>query len=329
MSPPNLPAAADSGNRHPQPGLAPDEPLHVDPDIAAQLEFEPVPRQINRPDGWTAERQREFIQRLAISGSPQKACVEMGKNVTGIEALYKVASADSFRAAWDLAVKIGRQAQGIDGGPPHLGPVPGIARRKSPGGRASMAIPDCDDDEPEMSEAIQLQLIEGLLAKWLAKVEEERRARLAGEVVAADFYLRQVTFFEITYDLMCSDLGRDAWAILSNLRRGGTHITQIAETPLSRILDQKRREMWQAMGDPDRPEHPPARYLISKLDYSLEPLEYEQGGPEGQALKSEYERRHEEDAKKQAEWESTQRRAQEAKLEAQRSRGWRAVDEQP
>jgi hypothetical protein len=72
-----------------------------------------------------------------------------------------------------------------------------------------------DDDGPEMSDDNKLQLIEGLFAKWLAKVEAERKARLAGEVVAADFYLRQTTFFEVTFDLMCEGMGEDAWQMTS------------------------------------------------------------------------------------------------------------------
>jgi len=112
------------------------------------------------------------------------------------------------------------------------------------------------------------------------------------------------------FPLMTEGFGRDGWQVLNDLRRGGTHIAQIAATPMSQMLDAKRRELWAAMKQPERPEHPPARYLLSKLNYSLEPLEYEQGGEEGRARKAEYGRRHEEDAAKQAEWEarSTERK---------------------
>jgi len=156
-----------------------------------------------------------------------------------------------------------------------------------------------DDDQ-------KLNLIEGLFYKWLGKVEQEREARLAGEVVAADFYLRQVTFFEVAFDLMTEGFGMDGWQTLNDLRRGGHHLTQIAATPMSQMLDAKRRELWAAMKEPERPEHPPARYLLSKLNYSLEPLEFEQGGEEGRKRKAEYARRHEVDAENQLAWEQSQ-----------------------
>jgi hypothetical protein len=140
MSPPNFPAATGT-SATPQPDPTPAPPLHADPEIAAQLEFDTVPRKVKRPDGWTPELQREFIRRLAISGSPQQACVEMGKNVTGIEAVYKVPSAISFRAAWDLAVRLGRTAQGLDCGPPPVDPAPGIQRRPARGRHREEAYP--------------------------------------------------------------------------------------------------------------------------------------------------------------------------------------------
>ena len=39
---------------------------------------------------------------------------------------------------------------------------------------------------------------------------------------------------------------------------------------MSQILDEKRRELWAKMGEPDRPEHPPARYLVSKPGFLLQ-----------------------------------------------------------
>jgi hypothetical protein len=309
MSPPNLSAPPATS---PSPDDIPDfADLAADPEIIPLLSFDPVVRKIRRPDGWTPELQRELIARLAATGTIQAAVWQMGKHATGAEALYKTPTATSFRASWDAAVIIGRRRNGLDSQPPYQGAVPGIVRRSSSGGRASMATPHPDDDEPDMSEEDKLSLVEGLLYKWLGKVEQEREARLAGEVVAADFYLRQVTFFEVAFDLMTEGFGQDGWQVLNDLRRGGTHITQIAATPMSQMLDAKRRELWEAMKQPERPEHPPARYLLSKLNYSLEPLEYEQGGEEGRKRKAEYARRHEVDAASQLAWEQSQQRCQE------------------
>ncbi|MFL6829477.1 MAG: hypothetical protein ACJ8D5_02510 [Sphingomicrobium sp.] len=117
--------------------IAPDEipdfaTLAADPEIAPLLEFEPVPRKVKRPDGWTDELQRELIARLAATGTLQRAVWQMGKHATGAEALYKTPSADSFRAAWDAALALGRRRNGFDAAPPFLGEVPGITRRARP-----------------------------------------------------------------------------------------------------------------------------------------------------------------------------------------------------
>jgi len=58
-----------------------------------------------------------------------------------------------------------------------------------------------------------------------------------------------------------------------------------------------------AAGRSGEPANFPARYLLSKLNYSLEPLENARGGEDGRRLSAEYARRHAEDAAAQAEWE--------------------------
>jgi hypothetical protein len=107
------------------------EELAADPEIAALLDFEPVPRKVKRPDGWTPELQRELIARIAATGTLQAAVWQMGKHATGAEGLYKTPGADSFRASWDRALAIGRRRNGLDSQPPYVGEVPGITRRKS------------------------------------------------------------------------------------------------------------------------------------------------------------------------------------------------------
>lgn len=129
MDSPDRPAAPESGTSDP---LIPDfAELKADPEIAPLLDFDPVHRKIRRPDGWTPELQRELIARLATTGALQAAVWQMGKHATGAEALYKTPAADSFRAAWDAALAIGRRRNGFDSRPPFLGDVPGVTRRKS------------------------------------------------------------------------------------------------------------------------------------------------------------------------------------------------------
>ena len=246
--------------------------LAADPEIAPLLGFDPVPRQVKRPNGWTPELQRELIARLAATGTLQQAVWQMSKHATGAEALYKVHSADSFRAAWDDAVAIGRRRQGLDCGPPRPGPVPGIQRRVP---RAQAPEP-----EPEPGEAddtgLRLELVERLVAKFQRKVGQERECRLAGRIVEADFYLRQITALEVAFDLMIDGQGDRGWEMLMQARRGTRNMLEIADTYMARVLDQARRDQWAAMAEPGRPEAWPERYLIgdaTKVDARLEPLD--------------------------------------------------------
>jgi hypothetical protein len=82
------------------------EELTADPEIAALLEFEPVTRQLQKANGWTAAMQRMFIAWLAHYGSAGNAAAELGKARSGIDKIYKAPDADSFRAAWDGAIAL-------------------------------------------------------------------------------------------------------------------------------------------------------------------------------------------------------------------------------
>ena len=285
--------------------------LAADPEIAPLLGFEPVTRKVRRPDGWTADLQRELIARLAATGTLQQAVWQMGKHATGADGLYKTPSAGSFRAAWDQAVVIGRRRQGLDSGPPHAGPVPGIQRRPPRG--AFAPDPEPGPDEDSMDEDRRLELLDRLIAKFMLKVGQERTARLAGEVIAADFYLRQVTCLEVAFDLLAAGESIDAWERIHTFRRGGHDILEIADTLMSRMLDEARRRQWATMDEPPRPEHPPERYLTDHGDHRTEAPEHTVGGgplshdQQRQALAE----RHARDAEEQVRWEEAQRRAYE------------------
>jgi hypothetical protein len=254
--------------------------LAADPEIAPLLDFEPVVRQVIRPNGWFPHLQRELIARLAATGTLQKAVWQMGKHATGAEGLYQVPGAHSFRAAWDSAIAIGRRRNGLDAAPPYAGEVPGITRR-------SRNTPPLDgegqgwgDAEPELDPEEKMAMVENLARKFMLKVMAEREARLEGDVVTADFYLRQVTMLEVAFDLLAEKAGLEPWQILRECRRGGHGPLDIVETPLSRALDQMRRDYWRDQGLPERPEHPPERYcepfVLSGVEgrgYRLEPLQ--------------------------------------------------------
>ncbi|HKX92548.1 MAG TPA: hypothetical protein VJM15_09025, partial [Sphingomicrobium sp.] len=141
------PAAPASGSETPT-----FEELAADPEIAALLDFDPAPRKVERPDGWTPERQRELIARIAVTGSPGKAVDQMDKNLSGAKHLYRTEGADSFREAWKAAITLAaeRRCRERAAAPPRPAHVPGIARGRpkslSPlageGGAGFQAPPD-------------------------------------------------------------------------------------------------------------------------------------------------------------------------------------------
>ena len=296
------------------PRLAPDDALYpiddLAPEVVELLDFSPVPRQVNRPDGWTPDRQKRFIVLLAETGSPQRAAIAMGKQLSGVEGVYRDDEDGGFREAWGKALAIGAARQrGIDaalggGGdrtPPHRrGETPGSAP-PDPGPASEMSYDD------------RVAVFHNIYRKYMLKVEEEREARLAGEVVTADFTLRQLTCIEVMLDLMALKLSGNAWEMLRDARMGEHGPLAIAETDMSRCLDAARREVWAEMDEPDRPEYPPRRYLKGYEGYSTEPSEVWHGGTDEvrAAEVAARAKQHREDAAAQVEWESSQRRAYE------------------
>ena len=71
------------------------------------IEFTPVPRQRRRRNGWTEQRQREFIAALAECGSVGRAARSVGMNARTAYRLLDAEGADDFARAWDQAIDIG------------------------------------------------------------------------------------------------------------------------------------------------------------------------------------------------------------------------------
>ncbi|XAP77668.1 hypothetical protein ABC955_13960 [Citromicrobium bathyomarinum] len=72
-------------------------------------DFVPVPRQTDRHDGWTEDRQRRFIAALADTGSVHAACKAVNMSQAGAYYLRRQRGAESFRAAWQAAIDLGVQ----------------------------------------------------------------------------------------------------------------------------------------------------------------------------------------------------------------------------
>jgi hypothetical protein len=201
-----------------------------------QIDFIPVPRKCKRRDGWTADRQRGFIAALARGLDPEQAAQTQGLTGNGAYQLRKAAGAESFAAAWDSAVDRAR--------PTRPRPAPAAA---SP----VRAEEDPLDDPMRKAEAI-----DKLIAFYAIKLGQERQARLEGRIVEADFYCRQLSWFEI---VLC--LGEGGLRLLDALRTDGFGLMDVAATARSNHLEQVRRAIWREKGEPDRP--PPC--LVARL----------------------------------------------------------------
>lgn len=246
----------------PQPSFA---ELAADPAIAPLLRFQPVARTFTRKDGWSPEAQRMFIAWLAHDGSPSNACDRLGKSQSGVNKLYKRPEADEFRAAWDGAVALAERRR-----------IAQLERRADAGGERGPSLdrgrvrrgrrtePEPAPQEPSKDQI--WELIHSIGLKFMRKVVAERRARLAGEIVAADFYLRQITHLEVILELTSKAFGWNVYEVLSNLRRGDHHVTVIVNTELTDWMDRSRRAWWAMEGDPERPAHPDVRFLQPRRD---------------------------------------------------------------
>ncbi len=71
--------------------------------------FAPVPRQRERFDGWTPERQRGFIEALADTGSIKHAAHAVNMTPEGAYVLRRHPEAGEFRKAWEAALALGVQ----------------------------------------------------------------------------------------------------------------------------------------------------------------------------------------------------------------------------
>lgn len=117
------------------------------PTNAIVPDFTPVPRKY-RHDGWTADRQRAFIDALAASGSVKAAAHSINMSAEGAYYLRRQPGAEGFRAAWSAALDHGVQnlADAMMDRALHGVPVPimyqgeQVAERRVYNERASMFI---------------------------------------------------------------------------------------------------------------------------------------------------------------------------------------------
>jgi hypothetical protein len=293
-------------------GLVGDDPFEA---FGALLDFDPVPRKTNRADGWDAEVQRAYIAALSLTGNDRAACRAVGKSAFGVTQLLAHEGSESFTAAREEALAIAadersrRLAEGLrtvaaeqaDWRPP----PPPWSRGRPP--LRALPAPAAMEPGPEEqltpeTEKVMLEMFEVILHKYLLKLQAERECRLKGEIAAADFYLRQITCLEVALDVTSGD----GMALLKDARIGGHDLLIIAETPLSKLLDEARRDHWERCGDPPRPPRP-CHLLEDEGACSTEPLHSSRGGDDFAARARRDEALHARDAEAQIAWEAEAR----------------------
>jgi hypothetical protein len=73
-------------------------------------DFTPAPTR-KRNAGWTAERQRKFIEHLALTGHVGEACAVVGVSSSSAYRLKHKPGAEGFSDAWDAALRLAATAR--------------------------------------------------------------------------------------------------------------------------------------------------------------------------------------------------------------------------
>jgi hypothetical protein len=152
-------------------------------------DFTPVPRLCNRHDGWTAERQRGFIEALADLGSVRAAANAVNMTPESAYQLRRHPEAREFRKAWEAALKLGvqrlediameRAIHGVEVPVYHFGKI--IGTRRHYNDRLLMfllrnrAAKRFAAESWQKADAYTRQQLEKLKRQWLAEWEEEQR----------------------------------------------------------------------------------------------------------------------------------------------------------
>lgn len=137
-------------------------------------------------------------------------------------------------------------------------PPPPLSRADLLAGTAARGLAEAplepEPDEREADERLKDEVFDRILRKYQLKLIDERKARLDGRIVEADFYVRQLTYLEVLLDLGGQGVAaHGALETLRGLTPDGMETVQAAATPISVLLDRVRRALWAEKGEPDRP----------------------------------------------------------------------------
>lgn len=90
---------------HSLPPRRPDDPPGEPPPPIPAIPFDPVPVRPRR-DGWTAAKQRRFIEVLAETGIVRRAAASVGMSEESAHRLARRPDAKAFCDAWDAALRM-------------------------------------------------------------------------------------------------------------------------------------------------------------------------------------------------------------------------------
>lgn len=82
-------------------------PATIEASLNDRLSFTPVPRRAKRWNGLTPLKQETFINNLASCGCVEMAAASVGASDTAFYNLRRAEGAESFAAAWEVAIDIG------------------------------------------------------------------------------------------------------------------------------------------------------------------------------------------------------------------------------
>ena len=217
--------------------------------------FTPVPRQTQRHDGWTPERQRGFIEALADTGSVRSAAHAVNMTPEGAYVLRRHPQGNSFRKAWEIALALGvqrledvamdRALNGVEVPVYAYGTIVGtrvvyndallmfLLRNRAPDRFAADSLNGPDA-------ATQSQL-ERLKREWRKEWEAEENAKRAGNAreVIAEINARILKLREHPRAAMSPALRRyhDAYEAARRAEAAGTTLEEMGVDPFAEGFD--------------------------------------------------------------------------------------------
>jgi hypothetical protein len=145
---------------------------------------------------------------------------------------------------------------GLAGGTRSRETIERDAEENCPVCKAARDAAAAEDNLPEAEKMERLTWLAATLESYEAKVVYERRARLAGEVVAADFSVRQLTCIEFMLGL--GGIGTKVMAMWTDSIAAAGSAPAYA-TEVCEMMEQVRRDVWAKEPAPLRP-HANPRY---------------------------------------------------------------------